>query len=303
MISICVPVYNFYIARLVNALSAQVQLLPVPAEIIIIDDGSREEIRTGNRKACKDVQYIELGENTGRAKIRNRFLHYARYDYLLFLDCDGKIISDNFLSMYTDQLNGQRDTVICGGRIYQAARPERNKLLRWKYGIKRESQPPELRNVSPNASFMTNNFVIRKDIFSQVNFDERIIHYGHEDTLLGYRLKQKRIEIIHIDNPVLNDHLESNTVYLKKTTAAIKNLPSILGYADFDNAFIHDVKLLRTWSTINSYNITGLVYIGFLCLEPFISRCLKAGYFRMWMFDLYKLGMFIQALKQQHNKP
>lgn len=41
----------------------------------------------------KQVKYIELKKNIGRAKIRNLFIEYTTNPYLLFLDCDTKIIS------------------------------------------------------------------------------------------------------------------------------------------------------------------------------------------------------------------
>jgi len=51
-----------------------------------------------NENVCRKEIYIQLDNNIGRAKIRNLFLKYAKYDYLLFLDCDTFIISDDFVA-------------------------------------------------------------------------------------------------------------------------------------------------------------------------------------------------------------
>ena len=90
MISICIPVYNFNITSLVNELSNQVNSLNIPCEIIVIDDCS-ENFKRINKIECEKHTYIELSENIGRARIRNLFLKYAKYEYLLFLDCDSLV--------------------------------------------------------------------------------------------------------------------------------------------------------------------------------------------------------------------
>jgi hypothetical protein len=43
-----------------------------------------------------------------------------------------------------------------------------------------------------------------------IPFDERIRNYGYEDVLLGKRLKENKIDILHIDNPLILDNYESN---------------------------------------------------------------------------------------------
>src|SRR4030042_667421 len=100
MISICIPVYNFDVTSLVSELSEQVKSLPKPYEVIIIDDCSDNKFKAINRNVCKSFIYIELEENIGRSKIRNLFLRYAKYGYLLFIDCDSIIESSDFLLKY-----------------------------------------------------------------------------------------------------------------------------------------------------------------------------------------------------------
>ena len=63
-----------------------------------------------------------------------------------------------------------------------------------------------------------NNSAVLKD----QGFNPLISGYGHEDTLFGFELEQNGIVIRHIDNPVLNAHLDSNTQFLYKTDAGPK---------------------------------------------------------------------------------
>ena len=84
MISVCIPVFNVDVRKLTESLMSQAS--DIPAEIILIDDGSGEEFRQVNRELQDaGIQYHELEENIGRARIRNRFTEYANYEQLLFL--------------------------------------------------------------------------------------------------------------------------------------------------------------------------------------------------------------------------
>jgi cellulose synthase/poly-beta-1,6-N-acetylglucosamine synthase-like glycosyltransferase len=297
MISICIPVYNFNITLLVNELSKQAKSLNVQYEIIIIDDcsGNFKEI---NKSVCKNYHYIELSENIGRAKIRNLFLKYAKYEYLLFLDCDSLIGTSDFLLKYTEIIK-KAPKVVCGGRIYDTSRPPREKMLRWKYGILRESQPCLIRQKFPYQSFMTNNFLISKRILEGIKFDERITRYGHEDTLFGFSLNKNNVSITHIDNPVINGDIENNNEYLNKTEEGVINLISILNYLNFDEELINDIALLRFYNKVRRARI--IIKLSFALFKPLIVFLLTKGYFNLYLFDFYKLGIFIENIKITPN--
>ena len=295
MISICIPVYNFGVSSLVSELSEQVKSLHKPYEIIIIDDCSDNKFKEITRNVCKSFIYIELEENIGRSKIRNLFVRYAKYDYLLFIDCDSIIEAPDFLLKYF-QIIEQNPGVVCGGRIYKKCRPARDKMLRWKYGLLRESQPFDVRKKLPYKSFMTNNFLIDRKILAKIRFDERITRYGHEDTLFGYSLKKGNILIDHINNPVVNGDLEYNTEYLNKTAEGIGNLVNILKVTDFDKDLINFVTILRIHSKVRK--MEKIVKFSFIMFKPLIVFLLSGGYVNLYLFDFYKLGILIEKNKK-----
>jgi hypothetical protein len=289
MISICIPVYNFNVTSLVHELSNQAKKMAVQYEIIIIDDCS-PNFKSVNKSSCTQYKYIELSKNIGRAKIRNLFLEHAQFEYLLFLDCDSVIGNSDFLSNYISVLD-EFTNVVCGGRVYDQKTPLRNRMLSWKYGVHRESQPLHIRLKTPNKSFMTNNFLIKKKLFESIKFDERITEYGHEDTLFGFALKKKNITINHIDNPVINGDIEFNDVYLKKTKEGIVNLIKILEFSTWENDLITDISLLNFHQKIKK--VEKLIYISFLISKTFITYFLKKGYVNLLLFDYFKLGTLI----------
>ena len=298
MISICIPIYNFDVGPLVTELARQIANLDVSCELVLIDDCSTDEFRKINEAVCSQFNYILLPENVGRAKIRNLFLRYAKFDFLLFLDCDSIIINSNFLLDYSVNLIQPEHNVICGGRIYPNKCEDRKRVLRWKYGMTKESQPAKVRRMNPDKSFMTNNFLIHRSLLSQIPFDESLVGYGHEDTLLGYYLKLQGIEIMHIENPVLNGDIETNREFLQKTESGIDNLCRIVIKLNFDKAFIEDVSLLRFYNKIRKLHVVGLFNVLFFIKRPFVKWMLIHGFNWIWLFDFYKLGLFLKRIRR-----
>jgi glycosyltransferase involved in cell wall biosynthesis len=299
MLSICIPIYNFDVNPLVSALGKQMNMLGDDIELILIDDASNESFKEKNEVTCSKYDYIKLKENIGRSSIRNLFLKYAQFDYLLFLDCDSLIIDDDFLSKYLEELNNKNESVICGGRVYQTKAPEANKMLRWKYGVKKESQTANIRKQAPNHSFMTNNFVVRKDLLQNIQFDERLKNYGHEDTLFGFELLKKGIFISHINNPVDNGDIEDNEVFLEKTEKGIENLSIILDNMNQDPQFIDMVTLLKVYSKFGSLHLLWLISLIYLLSGRLIKYTLINGPYCLWAFDFYKLGLLTQIRRKK----
>lgn len=290
MISICIPIYNFDVSALITALKFQMEQTQLGCELLLIDDGSEEKFKGINRNYSADCQYVELENNVGRAKIRNLFLEYATQPYLLFLDCDAIIDSPNFLQNYLDQLPLQPN-IICGGRLYPKEMPDKNSMLRWNYGVQCESQPSAIRSLHPNKSFMTNNFLIEKELFASVPFEERLTQYGHEDTLFGYELSKRNINILHIENPVINGDIETNEDFLKKTEAGIQNLIQILSFTNYDPKIINSIRLLKTYQRVKI--LKPILKPIFSLINPILrNNLIKKGNSVMF-FNLYKLGLII----------
>ena len=190
MLSICIPVYNFIISDLVLTLQRQIQLYSLDAEIIVIDDGSGGSIAIANQFAnTNNTRYIVLPKNVGRSKVRNHFLQFAKGDYLLFLDCDGKITNQDFLKIYCNYIAEKKPIVIYGGRVLPDNLPSNDYKLRWNFAMQRENLSLEKRLLKPYRSFQTNNFVVRKNVFAEFNFNENLNQYGYEDLLFAMDLK------------------------------------------------------------------------------------------------------------------
>jgi len=148
---------------------------------------------------------------------------------------------------------------------------------------------------------MTNNFLINRGILTQIKFEERLEQYGHEDTLFGFQLKMNNICILHINNPVLNGHLELNAEFLSKTEHGLENLISILSYVNQDRGYINDVTLLNFYQHCRKNRLTRFITILFSASQPFLKAFLATGFAGLWLFDFYKLGYFT-ALNAKSGK-
>ena len=280
MISVCIPVYNYDIGDLIKSLRTQAQQVVPLVEILVIDDGSAPDYREINRKYRQFAdRFIELPGNTGRAAIRNSFTEYAQFDHLLILDCDVLPASDRFLEEY---LRSTDADIVNGGREYAAEVPSREYILRWKYGNKVESRTAGQRKRHPYRSFQTSNFMVRKSVLQQFPFEDSIKSYGHEDTLFGYHLMKAGVKILHIDNPVINVHLENNETYLKHTEEALKNLADLSALRGFETY----VFLSRFYRKLEKRKMLWILRVF---PRRLVRKILEKGYGPVAFFQLYKL--------------
>lgn len=293
MLSVLIPVYNFDIRLLVSDLHKHLTEASIDFEILCFDDGSEEKFNIINQNIAIEsrITFYKSPVNIGRASIRNALAKAAKYPYLLFMDCDSKVIYKNYIQNYITRL--QKDTLLYGGRSYAPTPPNRPELhFHWLYGIRREQIPAQIRQQKPYHSFMTNNFLIPKIIFEKIQFDERLKQYGHEDTLFGMELKKQRIKIIHLNNPLEHIGLEDVNAFLQKTEQGIQNL-----------AFLAkeqpqlETRLLKTYRTLEKMRLTGILYLLLEIIQPFILQQLKSRTPNLRWFDLYKLQLLIKAIR------
>jgi glycosyltransferase involved in cell wall biosynthesis len=290
LISICIPIYNFNVVDLIITIINQGEESKKPYEVICIDDGSNKETLKLNAEinSHNAVKYLILKKNIGRSKIRNLFLENANYENLLFIDCDCSIQSENFLEKYFEQLD---NPVVYGGRKHHDNPPKnKNKKLRWLYGIKREDQNLNYRVKNPYHCFRSNNFLIKRAILSQIRFNEKIETYGHEDTLLSLELKENKIAIFQINNPVFHEGIEDSSIFLEKTKSAIKNLV----FLEKNILNTSSIKLIKTYHLINKLKLTWLIFPLSKPISNILERQLLSSRPSLKIFDLYKLIYFLR---------
>lgn len=299
MLSICIPVYNFDIRALVADLHDQATSSRAPFEIHLLDDGSHPTYRKLNRECTilDGVLYEELAENVGRSKIRNMLAERAKYNHIIFLDCDTLLGDKFFIVRYLEKArSGAR--VVCGGLVYDPIPPKDSTFLHWLYGSHREVRDAAVRARNPHHSFLTGNFMVARDIFRQIRFSETLTTYGHEDTLFGCELEKQQVWIAHIDNPVVHLGLENSDTFLRKTREALLNLHIINPLMKEKGFSVKGIKILKTCRRIYRLGMHVPIAWLFAISRNRMEKNLTGPKPSLWVLDLYKLGFLCrQKLK------
>ncbi|HOF46100.1 MAG TPA: glycosyltransferase [Bacteroidales bacterium] len=297
MLSICIGIYNWDVNLLVRELHRQAVEEAIDFEILLIDDASTfyKDINS-QLTELSHVTYIENKKNLGRSAIRNLLVEKSKFPYLLFMDCDTEVISNQYIKNYCRELS--QHAVISGGYAYSPEPPPYFYRLRWHYGRKVEVKSASERNKNPNFSFSTFNFVIKRSIFDHLHFDETVQGYGHEDTLFGWALQQQGFTVYHVENPLLHKVEIKTSQFIKQTEQAIRNLVSIYQNIEKKEEWIKSISLLKFVVKIKKLQLATPFRLFFWITKPFFKFFLQFCYPSLLLFNFYKAGYLIQHIKK-----
>lgn len=306
-LSILLPSYNNVCVSLVQVLQRQADALrgkldkPFRYEIIVADDCSTDAACIDANRVIGDMlhcRYLRMEQNVGRAQIRNVLISESRGDYVLLIDSDLFLCDDNYLYKYA---TSTADVVYGGTRIggeglamvdNEANTENLKGNLRYIYEKKAEpSHRAVFRQLRPNQEISVCNLYARRDIMEAHPFDSRFKAYGYEDVLFGKRLAESGIEVTHIDNPVLINEFEPNSVFVKKTEEAILTL------CRFEQDLEGYSNLKTKVSTLGRYIPLSLFRLWHRIMKNKEKRNLTGSKPSLLLFKLYKLGFFLENRK------
>lgn len=285
MLSILIPTYNYNCFELVYDLYKQSCKLSISFEIIVVDDVSNEEQKINNRNinSLPHCKYVELKEKMGRAKIRNFLGEQAQYEYLLFMDCDGKVTHDDFIEKYLNAK--EKADVIIGGLSNPEKLPAPNLSLRYTYECSvQKKRKLEDRNNNPFSQFTTFCFLIKRNIFLNTKFDNSFTKYGYEDVAFGRELQKNNATILYINNSLCHMGLDDNQLYLNKIHISIKTL-----YNQKDK-IRENVQLLSYYNKIKKTKTSCLFSLFYIVFQNTLRKNLLGPHPNMFLFSLYKLA-------------
>lgn len=306
-LSILLPSYNNVCVSLVQALQRQADALrgkldkPFRYEIIVADDCSTDAACIDANRVIGDMlhcRYLRMEQNVGRAQIRNVLISESRGDYVLLIDSDLFLCDDNYLYKYaTSTADVVYGGTCIGGEGLAMVDNEANTEnlkgnLRYIYEKKAEpSHRAAFRQLRPNQEISVCNLYARRDIMEAHPFDSRFKAYGYEDVLFGKRLAESGIEVTHIDNPVLINEFEPNSVFVKKTEEAILTL------CRFEQDLEGYSNLKTKVTTLGRYIPLSLFRLWHRIMKNKEKRNLTGSKPSLLLFKLYKLGFFLENRK------
>ena len=295
-LSILIPTYNHNCTVLVRHLQQQAELLGIPYEILVADDGSTENASVEENRlidTLPNCRYIIRTENVGRAGIRNFLCRESQYQWVLYIDSDMTVESEAFLSRYVEQQQANSSVaVVDGGVSIGGNQAQLKHNLRYLY--EKSAEPDHVvarRQQRPYHDIHTANLMVRRDVMCQHPFDERFRHYGYEDVLFGIRMKQQRIGIRHIDNPLGFNTFESNADFVSKTEEGLRTLyefrSELRGYS----------RMLTLVDGIHLKAVKGLIRLWHAVAGGMERRMLVSRRPILGLFKLYKLGYYLSIDK------
>lgn len=291
MLSILIPTYNYNVFPLVQEVFRQCVKENIMFEIIVLDDSSQKFHEENNQiNTLNNCFYTVLNQNIGRSAIRNLLSTKASFENLLFLDADVRLISNLFIKNYLNFIeNNPQYNVVYGGIVYQENKPDNNQLLRWIYGNKREALPAEKRSENAYISFLTLNFLIKKDVFAKVKFNEAIPNLRYEDLLFSYDLMKSNTSVQHINNQVVHNGIENSEFFLQKTNDSLKGLKFLLA-----NNYLPDdyARLSAVYKLLKQTKLIVLIDLIYKLRKNSFKKNLLSSKPSLLIYDIYRLGYF-----------
>ena len=293
MLSILIPTYNFDCSSLVHALLKQCESLKAQQqyefdfEILVADDASPRKEFVACYEWMREHSYCHfypLEKNLGRAKIRNYLASLSKYPYLVFIDCDALVCTDDFVENYWK--NRDIADIVCGALRNLPACPSGGQLRYFYEKAAEKHRGVEYRNAHPYTYFTTFNVLFHRSVLESVQFDERCTEYGYEDALMGVVLEKRGYKVCHIDNPLIHNGIDPSAIYLEKIETSLRVLRRLGEPMQSASALVCLQRKLQ------SYHLLPLVHLIYHIFRPLIHKNLVSGHPSLSLLKFYKLGYY-----------
>jgi glycosyltransferase involved in cell wall biosynthesis len=297
MLSILIPTYNYNVYSLVTELKSQADALGIAYEILVQDDASTFFLKENTEiNLLQHCSYTVNHENLGRGNNINLLNNRAKFDYVLIMEADAFPEKKDYLQHLIASINPETQ-VLFGGVTYPNEKPEKDKLLRWKYGNERESIPLSERLKNPYHFVFTWNLLLKKELLSNYHFPHNVKDYGYEDVVFIKQLKENNIPVQHIENRLVHFNTETSLTFIEKTERAITTLHQLILDKKLE---LNDTKIGTAYRIIIFLQFNIVIRLLFKKLSKQMIANLTSSHPSLIVLDLYKLGYFCLLNQKQH---
>lgn len=297
MLSILIPTYNYNVYSLVTELKSQADALGIAYEILVQDDASTFFLKENTEiNLLQHCSYTVNHENLGRGNNINLLNNRAKFDYVLIMEADAFPEKKDYLQHLIASINPETQ-VLFGGVTYPNEKPEKDKLLRWKYGNERESIPLSERLKNPYHFVFTWNLLLKKELLSNYHFPYNVKDYGYEDVVFIKQLKENNIPVQHIENRLVHFNTETSLTFIEKTEKAITTLHQLILDKKLE---LNDTKIGTAFNIITFLQFNIVIRLLFKKLSKQMIANLSSSHPSLIVLDLYKLGYFCLLNQKQH---
>ncbi len=232
-LDICIPVYRQDPTRLILELARQKSA--EDSCLLIYDDGSGDPELTAQISAALQAypgpsRLLTGIENRGRSGARNALIAAGSADWLLFLDGDMQIISNDFLMAY--RAAAARQSLPCcivgGFDVHRSGGPASTRLHVLQ-SCRSECLTAAQRNLDPGRFVFTSNIFLHRRICAEIPFDNHFRGWGWEDVEWGLNIA-RAYPILHIDNAAIHLGLDQDHDLVRKYERSGPNFMLLLAH-------------------------------------------------------------------------
>jgi len=295
MISILIPTYNYNVYPLVREIHKQAVKTQIPFEVLVYDDASDKDYDLKALLGELDgVTYKKYEQNLGRLPMLKELVHDAKYDILLTMDADVFPKDRFFFAKLIKEIEHVDADLYYGGTSVSPNPPEKDKLLRWKFGKERESPSLIYRKEHPYDTIVCQSTLVKKQVFLPL-LDKLMIakdYYGL-DVFYSYLLKKEGQKIHHFDNKVTHLGIDNNASFLKKSKQAVETYHFL-----YQNKLVdkNHIKLVRFAEKYAPFGLCFLMKIMHKLLGKNIYNLVSSKASLFWL-DIYKLMYYCSIRK------
>lgn len=211
-VSIIIAVWNQLAYTKLAVESIQKNSAPSLFELIIIDNGSRPDVRAhfDSIKDTIDINYIRNDENLGPIRAINQGIAVSKYDYIAVMHNDVIILENGWLEKIIAVMDNDPKIGIAGlaGRkeIYKEGRVNEESL---KHNLQNEDlNPPMEEELAEVAVVDGLCFVIKRELLERIKGLDETYGYMHcydldislQSIEAGFKNVVVKVEAMHIGN-------------------------------------------------------------------------------------------------------
>ena len=244
LISVIIPAYNSA-AFIVEALESVFAQTYAPVEVIVVDDGSKDNTAQVLQPFLNRIQYIKK-ENGGPASARNRGIKDAKGEFIAFLDADDLWLPAK-LEMQMKVMEPQPSIGLVGCYEYETTMAQEiigNEIYRNYFNAEDLTRNLIMRNVVGGGS----SALVRRECFNRVGvFDETL--RGTEDWDMWFRIAMA-FEVRFVEEFLLIARINPGSVSSVKNTRKMLAMELKFLNKTFSDPLYH----FNQWQKIKSYS-------------------------------------------------
>lgn len=220
-ISIIIPVYNVahYLPRCIDSLLKQ--NFPGKYEVILIDDGSKDNSRTiaqGYVKNYSHILKLFCKDNGGQGSARNLGIEYATGEYIAFVDSDDYVDSSYLDILYNLAKTTNSDISMCASnRCYG----DDGKGKRFDSGFTQNFVSNDIEKILISSSFSPWNKLYKRDLFIDLRFP---IGMTYEDFALIPQVMYRAHRIAYTNKVLYHYFVNQNSTIMSQKNSTDYNI-------------------------------------------------------------------------------